>query len=103
MSMDMLFGDVPDFDGESYEPERDHDRLASHLVRVHKLMEDGEWRTLEDIRTALNLPHADVSARLRDLRKRKFGGHTVSRVYLADGVWMYRFRPNPNPEEPQES
>ena len=81
---------TPDFDGETYVRDRDHDRLWAQLGRVRKQMEDGEWHTLRDIAACCGDPEASVSARIRDLRKEKFGGHEVTRRYVADGLWEYR-------------
>lgn len=78
------------FDGETYEPARDETRLNVQLRAVRDLMADGKWRTLERIATATGHPEASVSARLRDLRKPRFGGHTVERRYVGDGLWEYR-------------
>ena len=99
----MLFGDTPDFDGETYDRERDHARLATILRHVQDLMSDGKWRSLWEISQRVQAPEASVSARLRDLRKRKFGGHTVERRHIGRGLWEYRYTANPNPEEPEES
>lgn len=79
-----------DFDGETFEPARDHDRLARQLDAVADVMADGAWRTLREIATACGAPESSVSARLRDLRKPRFGAHHVERRYQGDGVWAYR-------------
>jgi hypothetical protein len=42
-------------------------------------MIDGQWRTLAEISAVIRCPEASVSARLRDLRKNKFGGYLVER------------------------
>jgi len=81
---------IPDFDGETYERERDRERLRAQLTRVYGVMRDHAWRTLADIAAATNDPEASVSARLRDLRKDKFGGWIVERRYVALGQWEYR-------------
>lgn len=78
------------FDGETYEPARDGERLEGQLQRVFALMADARWRTLAEIATAVDGSEAAVSARLRDLRKARFGGHTVNRRYLHDGIWQYQ-------------
>jgi hypothetical protein len=45
-----------------------------------ELMRDGKWRTLREITEAIGGgSEAGVSARLRDFRKRSFGGHVVNR------------------------
>ena len=83
-------GVSPEFDGVTYEPERDKARLTGQLERVRALMSDGQWRTLRQIAEAVGGSEAGVSARLRDLKKKKFGGLTVDKVHAAGGVWVYR-------------
>jgi len=60
------------------------------LAKVRSLMLDGQWRSLIEIAAATESPQASVSARLRDLRKAKFGGYTVERRVLARGLFEYR-------------
>ena len=82
-----------DFGGESYDAERDGERLHKQLRAVRDLMIDGRWRSLSDIEWGLlgaSYPQASISARLRDLRKRKYGSYTVERRYAGDGLWEYR-------------
>jgi hypothetical protein len=67
------------FDGETYEPEHDQVRLSGQTRRVFGAMRDGQWRTLGEIESITGDPQASVSARLRDLRKDRFGGHEVNR------------------------
>lgn len=83
---------VPQFDGETIEPE-DVPRLAHQLELVRWLMGDGCWRTLSQIGTEIGAPEASVSARLRDLRKTRFGGHKVERKRLSRGLFTYRVQP----------
>lgn len=78
------------FGGATYDEERDGDRLRKQLGRVRRLMSDGNWRTLDQIAAHTGDPPASVSARLRDFRKGKFGGHTVHRRYDGAGLWSYR-------------
>jgi hypothetical protein len=82
--------DVPNFDGKTYKRGRDHERLAGQLSRVRILMADGRWRTLAGISAVVGDPESSVSARLRDLRKKKLGGHIVERRYVTNGPWEYR-------------
>ena len=82
------------FGGATYVAERDADRLMSQLYNVWALMRDSQWRTLTQISETINYPEASVSARLRDLRKRKFGAHTVEREYVRRGFFKYRVIPN---------
>jgi len=78
------------FDGATIEPARDHDRLRAQLHRVLNAVSDHEWRTLHQISAITGDPEASVSARLRDLRKDKFGGYTIERQYAGEGLWEYR-------------
>lgn len=82
-----------DFDGETYDADRDKKRLTSELERVRRLMEDGVWRSLSEISLRTGAPEASVSARLRDLRKPKFGARIVQRMYAGEGRWVYRLEP----------
>jgi hypothetical protein len=83
------------FDGNTYNPERDHHRLKGQLADVFHLMSDGQWRTLEVIGLPLNIGDASVSARLRDLRKAKYGSHTVERRHVRAGLFEYCLIVNP--------
>lgn len=77
------------FDGPFLKDE-DHSRLNKQLGRVRTLMLDGKWRSLQDIADATSDPPASVSARLRDLRKSKFGGHEIERKSAGKGLFLYR-------------
>ncbi len=83
-----------DFDGETYEAEHDEDRLGTLLTEVKTLMADGVWRTLAEIQAQVGRgSEAGISARLRDLRKEKFGSCTVERRRRGDpkeGLFEYR-------------
>ena len=79
-----------DHDGETYDRPRDQVRLNAQQQRVFDVMKDGKWRTIIAIGYVTRDPQASISARLRDLRKPKFGGHIVERKYIADGLWQYR-------------
>ena len=83
------------FDGATYEPAKDERRLSTQLELVQAFMQSGYWRTLADIAVAVNGTQASVSARLRDLRKPKFGGYTVElrRREGASGLFEYRLVP----------
>lgn len=78
------------FDGETFDASRDGARLSSQLERVQVLMTDGRWRTLASIAAAVGGSEPAVSARLRDLRKPRFGGLLVERRYVGEGLWEYR-------------
>ena len=62
-------------------------------------MEDGAWRTLVEIadgvraRTGVEDPAQSISARIRDLRKEKFGGYVIGeqrRGEPSEGIHEYR-------------
>lgn len=81
------------FDGDTFEPNLDFSRLLTLMERVEALMSDGLWRTLEEIRSLCGGSEASVSARLRDLRKEKWGAHIVERRRRGEpkaGLWEYR-------------
>lgn len=67
-------------------------RLGGQLAKVFALMKDGKFRTLEHISILTGASEAGVSARLRDLRKAKFGGHTVERRRVRAGAAQYEYR-----------
>lgn len=77
-------------DGATFDAVFDFDRLNAQAKRVFRVMADGEWRTLRELAGATGDPEASVSARLRDLRKPRFGGLTVERRRRGRGLWEYR-------------
>lgn len=81
------------FDGQTYDAAHDRDRLAEQLGKVRSVMLDGAWRTLAGLAEVVGAPEASVSARLRDLRKPRFGSYAVERRYRGDlrrGLHEYR-------------
>jgi hypothetical protein len=83
------------FDGDTYSERQDHVRLEGQLQAVYKLMQDGAWRTLARICKAAGGSEAGCSARLRDLRKDKYGGHTVERRRVGEsGLYEYQLLVN---------
>lgn len=91
--LDSLFARKP-------EPSTDGPRLGKQLAAVHRHMLDGyqEWWTFAQLRAALladgiGISEAAVSARIRDLRKREYGGYTVDRMATdRRGIFAYRAR-----------
>lgn len=55
-------------------------------------MSDGAWHTLSELADKCQGSEAGISARLRDLRKAKFGGYTVTAKRLGKGLWAYRMQ-----------
>jgi hypothetical protein len=91
------------FDGGTYRPEADLPRLRGQVLRVFDLMKDGRWRTLEEIAAPAAASEASVSARLRDLRKPRFGGHEVQRRPRGAreaGLFEYRLLVTAQPRSP---
>jgi hypothetical protein len=82
------------FDGSTYDPILDEKRLITLFDKVKKLMLDGRWRTLSEIHKAICAgSEASISARLRDLRKPRFGGFDVQRRRrdkAGSGIFEYR-------------
>ena len=76
----------PDFDGKTYERGVDLERLTRQLDRVFAVMVSGRWRTLAEIGRIVSAPESSVSARVRDLRKEKFGRHKVNRRSRGDRI-----------------
>jgi hypothetical protein len=78
------------FDGDDYTPPRDDPRLTRQYWRIFYLMRDGAWRSLPAIEAATGDPPASISAQLRHMRKDRFGGHTVNRRYMGEGLYEYQ-------------
>lgn len=77
---------VQHFGGATFSFALDGQRLTTQFQRVFAHMQDGDWHK------ASGGSEAGVSARLRDMRKERFGGHTVERMRGASGLWFYRLR-----------
>lgn len=71
---------------------------SSIRERVYNLMKDGRWRSLEDIQAKVGGTLPSVSARLRDLRKEKYGGHTVESRRKTESIYVYRLQVEVNDE-----
>lgn len=79
------------FDGPTYDPALDGERLGTQLDRVRDMLlgHRGEWFTLAELQRAAGGSEAGVSARVRDLRKVRNGGHNVLRRRRSEGTWEY--------------
>ena len=83
------------FQGATYEPRHDKERLTRQLDRVRVTMLRGEWWTLQHLymRCGGSLP--GISARIRDLRKAPWH-YVIERRRKGDpkdGVFEYRLLP----------
>lgn len=87
-----LFGDR---DGETYDRARDRNRLNRQALAVFRVIADRKWHTLAEIAALTGEPEASISARLRDLRKARFGGHIIERRYVGDGLHEYQWQGRP--------
>jgi hypothetical protein len=74
-----------DRDGETFDPFLDTTRLNAQMRRVFHQMRGSGWYTLSQISESTGDPEASVSARLRDLRKPRFGGLVVNRRRVGAG------------------
>jgi len=82
------------FNGSDYDHKRDQKRLSGQIKRVWECMKDGKPRTLADIETITGDPQASISAQLRHLRKKRFGGWEVDKEYLGSGLYSYTLKIN---------
>lgn len=95
--------DAPHFDGTTYDPHLDHVRLTGQCARVYSIIRDGRWRTLSELADLSRAPEASVSARLRDLRKKRFGAHVIGRRRRGPpgaGIFEYRWEGRHGDYEP---
>lgn len=84
---------MPAFDGATIDPKQDNKRLSKQLDNVRDYMlRVSAWRSLSQIAEDTGFPEASVSARLRDLRKAKFGGFNVERMRVKDGNGLHVYR-----------
>jgi hypothetical protein len=84
------------FDGETFCAAADGRRLSRQLRTIFDTMKDGHWRSPEEIEAVTGVGWASASARLRDLRKEKFGAFRVHRQRRGDaerGLFEYRVLP----------
>jgi hypothetical protein len=88
-----LFSQSPRFDGPSFDPQFDQDRLTKQIGRVFDVMSRGQWMTLRELAAATGDPEASCSAQLRHLRKPRFGSYVIERRHRGDrqaGLYEYR-------------
>ena len=89
------------FYGATYDQALDGERLTRQIDRIRAIMlhaaQGGEWLTLHEIsvlsrRWCTGYGESSISAQLRNLRKRQFGGYIVSRRRRGApqaGLWEY--------------
>lgn len=77
------------FDGVTFDV-ADERRLETQLGRTYVKLRLGEWETLASLATYTGSSEAGVSARIRDLRKPKWGNHTIEADRTDTGLWIYK-------------
>lgn len=75
---------------------QDAARFSSQLAKVRAVMADGAWHTLSELATLCGCSESGASARVRDLRKQRFGSNTIERQRISGGLWEYRLADNQN-------
>ena len=77
--------------GPAYDELLDGDRIRKQhsAIRNYMLLPSTGWKTLNEIAVALNYPEASISAQLRHLRKKRFGGYQVDKQRRGNG-WEYK-------------
>jgi hypothetical protein len=82
--------------GPTFDKQLDGGRLKHQHERIRDwMLAQSAWKTLAEMRAALDYPESSISAQLRHLRKAQFGGYRVEkrRRSIAGGTWEYRVRP----------
>lgn len=85
--------------GSTYEPTFDYERLNQQARAVWDVVNDGKWRTPDELEALTGYNWASIGARLRDFRKPQFGGLKVERRRRGDekrGLWEYAVEPRGN-------
>jgi hypothetical protein len=92
---------TPTFRGAAYVPSLDRARLSVQIERIRSYMLGVEWRTLSEIKAALEVvyapavfPESSISAQLRNLRKQGFSHRLLRRRRggvrgPGAGIWEY--------------
>ena len=73
--------------------------LSGGRLAVWRELADHEWHALARIARKTRIGSAVASARLRDLRKPKYGGMTIERRRTPLGAYEYRLQPDDQAQE----
>jgi hypothetical protein len=96
---------TPTFRGAAYVPSLDRARLSVQIEQIRSYMLGVEWRTLREIKAALEVlyapavfPESSISAQLRNLRKPGFSYRLLRRRRAGvrgpgAGIWEYLLLP----------
>jgi hypothetical protein len=84
-------------EGTGYEAKYDEQRITSQRDTVKQVLllaaHHDAWMTLGELARKTKYPEASISARIRDMRKPRYGGYTVEKRRVgnpARGLWEYR-------------
>jgi hypothetical protein len=68
-----------------------HTIWESAFDAIWSQLQDGDWYTLKELAFVGGCSEAGASARIRDLRKPKYGGYTIeTQAAYGDVPWLYR-------------
>lgn len=93
------------FSGAAYTPDLDRARLTAQIERIRSYMLDAGWRSLREIKIALErihapavFPESSISAQLRNLKKSPYSYRLEKRRREGirgprAGIWEYRLLP----------
>jgi len=85
----------PEFNGSDYISEVDRVRLTGQIKRIFDCMKDSRFRTLGEIEAITGDGQSSISAQLRNMRKERFGLHTVLKCRRHDaGLFEYQLIEN---------
>ena len=82
-----------EFDGDDYDSTRDKERLTKQRDKIRMYMEGRDYLTVQEVAEFFNYPENSVSAQMRNLRKKKFGGRIVDREYFGNGLYKFKLMP----------
>ena len=78
------------FNGSDYTPSLDDARLGRQMDRVKQACRSGVPMSLAAIAKETGDPEASISAQLRHLRKKKNGAHSVDKIHISHGLYLYQ-------------
>ena len=80
------------FDGETYDKEIDGERMTTQLELVRDIMSDQRWHRNLEVANKVGCTESGAAARIRDLRKEKFGSWEIVRRRVAHGNGLHEYR-----------
>ena len=100
MQLPLIPDPQPTFDGTPFDVVLDADRLGKQLETVKTFMlQQSGWVSLVEIERATGVTTASAGARLRDLRKSRFGCHIIARRRRVGSPGTFEYRMDtPNTE-----